>query len=183
METLRQEILESQKARSDLLKWKLVVVAALGAAGLGFTSDTSAIAHVVLCFIPFACVYVDLLCRHLNLRIIVIGQFLKLEKPEDPSGQYIHLYEKFSDQLPDAFALEAWALHWSSIIISILIIPLGMTISSSGATTTITAGLNWLFGLSGLLGVLFSLGSKMLYESKKEKISRVAAKIHDASIG
>ena len=65
MEPLRNEIIESQKARTDLMKWKFILVSGLGAAGLGFTgkSDDSTIEHVtilVLCCIPFVCAYVDL---------------------------------------------------------------------------------------------------------------------------
>jgi hypothetical protein len=33
---LRDEIIESQKARTDLFKWKIILVAALGAIALGF---------------------------------------------------------------------------------------------------------------------------------------------------
>jgi len=39
METLRSEIIESQKARNDLMKWKLLLVSGLGAAGLDRTAD------------------------------------------------------------------------------------------------------------------------------------------------
>ena len=170
METLRQEILESQKARSDFLKWKLVVVAGLGAAGMGFTSGGYRYGHVVLCFIPFACIYVDLLCRHLSLRIFIIGQFIKSEKPEDVNAQYVHLYERFSDRLSYAFTLEAWDLHWSTIAISICIAPIGWAIQSSDKDASITAFLAWLFGLSGVLGILLSLWGKKLYENKREKI-------------
>ena len=40
MDSLREEIRESQKARTDLMKWKMVLVASVGAAGLGFTSKS-----------------------------------------------------------------------------------------------------------------------------------------------
>jgi hypothetical protein len=40
VEELRAEILEVERARSDLLKWKLVLVAGLGAFGLGLNPDT-----------------------------------------------------------------------------------------------------------------------------------------------
>lgn len=176
METLRAEILESQKARSDLLKWKLVVVAALGAAGMGFTGGNSSYAHVVLCFIPFACVYVDLLCRHLNLQITVIGQFLKSEKPADTGDQYVHLYEKFSGKFTDAFFLEAWALHWSTITLSVLIIPIGIALQYPDDDAAMTAMLNGLFGFCGIAGVLLSLWGKKRYESKREHIIKCTGK-------
>ena len=70
------EVIEAQKARSDLLKWKIIVVAALGATGLGLTEKESRpYADLVLGCIPFVCAYIDALCRHLSLRIRVICQF------------------------------------------------------------------------------------------------------------
>lgn len=39
IDKLRDEIIESQKARTDLMKWKLILVAAIGAAGFGIGSN------------------------------------------------------------------------------------------------------------------------------------------------
>jgi len=40
MSSLREEIVASEQLRSDLVKWKLIIVSALGAAGLGFTEHS-----------------------------------------------------------------------------------------------------------------------------------------------
>jgi hypothetical protein len=66
---------ESQKTRTDLLKWKIILVAAIGGAGLGLGS-TAGTNYYLFCLIPLVCVYVDILCSHMNLRIMVIGRFL-----------------------------------------------------------------------------------------------------------
>jgi hypothetical protein len=82
MEGLRDEILQSEGVRSDLLKWKLALAGILGAAGLGFSgSEDLRHADLVLCAIPPVCVYVDLLCLHLNLKMLVIGTFLRTMPP------------------------------------------------------------------------------------------------------
>ena len=63
-----------------MLKWKLVLVGTLGAAGLGLAGasrHTPGHPELVLCAVPFVSVYVDLLCRHLSLRILVIGRYLR----------------------------------------------------------------------------------------------------------
>ena len=74
MSGLRDEIIEAEKARTDLLKWKLIIVSGLGGAGLGFTGQSSVPgALYVLLLIPAVCLYVDLMCRHLTLRIMVVG--------------------------------------------------------------------------------------------------------------
>ena len=50
--SLRAEIIESEKARIDLLKYKLVVVASLAAIGLGFSernANTKIASDYILC--------------------------------------------------------------------------------------------------------------------------------------
>jgi hypothetical protein len=60
MSALREEIIEAEKARTDLLKWKLIIVSGLGAAGLGFTGQSNVPgAPFVLLLIPGVCLYVD----------------------------------------------------------------------------------------------------------------------------
>jgi hypothetical protein len=110
---LPDEILESQKTRSTLLKWKLAIVASLGAAGLGLASETSTSYISLLSLIPFVCVYVDLLCTNINLRIILIGQYLA-EKCKDS-------YELYASEHRDWFALEDWALYWSTYCVSAIL--------------------------------------------------------------
>ena len=86
---LRDEIIESQKARADLFKWKIILVAAIGAAVLGVgdplaagktagEDDMVSKREYLLCLVPLVCVYTDILCAHMNLRIRVIGQFLRI---------------------------------------------------------------------------------------------------------
>src|SRR5262245_60129108 len=82
------EIIEAQKVRSELLKWKVLAVAALGATGLGLSEKESRPqADLVLCCIPFVCAYIDVLCRNLSLRIRVVSQFWRRgERPGRDSG-------------------------------------------------------------------------------------------------
>ena len=93
---LPDEILASQKTRSTLLKWKLAIVASLGAAGLGLTSATSKSQIGLLSLIPFVCVYVDLLCTNINLRIILIGRYLA-EKWADSYELFAKAHRKWFD--------------------------------------------------------------------------------------
>src|SRR6266545_2298754 len=116
MELLRQEVLEAEKARSDLLKWKSVLVAGLAAVALGL-KDGGRPHRVILVGVPLVCVYVELLCHHLNLRIQLIASFMRsCEKGElSESGKTLRNYELFVCQQDDGvFALEAGALRRSS---------------------------------------------------------------------
>ncbi len=119
LESLRAEILESEKARIGLLQYKLIAVASLAAIGLGFSNyknDTTPIdADYLLCIIPFVCAYVDLLCYHNTIRILVIACFLNYNN--DP-------YEEYIVKLGNAgylFNMEDLALFWSSMGLSILL--------------------------------------------------------------
>lgn len=98
MEKLRDEILQSESVRTDLLKWKLALVGAIGAAGLGFAgSEDLGHADLVLCAIPPLCVYVDLLCLHLNLKMLVIGTFLR-QWTAGETGNELRDYERFVEK-------------------------------------------------------------------------------------
>src|SRR2546421_9370237 len=114
------EIIEAQKIRSDLLKWKIIVVAALGATGLGLSTQSLAYTDLVLCCIPFVCAYLDLLCRHLSLRIRVISRpweagWLSEANPT-PDSPYTRVHERFvqAARLQGILALEDFTVVASS---------------------------------------------------------------------
>ncbi len=122
--SLRSEIVESQKARIDLLKYKLLAVAALGAFGLGAghgeDEPMSSMYIYAFCFIPFVCVYIDLLCYHNTLRIRVIGNYLNAAC-RDPYERFIEDLKKCSPREGFFFELEDWALQWSSVVLSLIL--------------------------------------------------------------
>lgn len=128
LESFKNEIVEAEKGRTDLLKWKLILIAALGAVGLGIGGDESKSSsfsslHLVLCLIPFVCVYVDLLCKHLQMRILVISKFFQLHNSENPEKEMndFQAYERFCENVRSVFNLEDWAQHWSTILLSLLV--------------------------------------------------------------
>ena len=81
---LRTELNAAQKARDELMKWKVVAVTLVGAAALGFSESSPSGAHLALAVIPFACAYVDLLCRNLSVRSKRVSRFLSLQAVIDP---------------------------------------------------------------------------------------------------
>ena len=112
-EKLPDEILESQKTRSSLLQWKLLLCSAIGTIAFGLTEHVSNSSIGLLGLIPLACAYVDLLCTNINLRIILIGTYFKREN--DP-------YESFVGPFRVVFSLEDWALYGSTYVITGLVI-------------------------------------------------------------
>jgi len=153
---LRDEIIESQKARADLFKWKIILVAAIGAAVLGVgdplagktagPDDLVSKREYLLCLVPLVCVYTDILCAHMNLRIRVIGQFLRIHPlgavTDDSAAQaayenFVHKARNMAkpsllglvgdgwsamfDSTLDAYVFEDIALHVSSMLLSLFV--------------------------------------------------------------
>jgi len=119
VDKLRDEIIESQKARTDLIKWKLVLVAAIGAAGLGATGNDPV--PVLLIVIPFVCLYVDAVCFHNDLRIFAIARYLRTVKSDPDAAPY----EEHCREKRDSFKLEAFAVQGATIVLSALTILVG----------------------------------------------------------
>ncbi len=145
---LRDEIVESQKVRSDLFKWKIILVASLGAVALGLASandkgagaDPPSTHEYLLCLIPLVCLYVDILSSHLNLRIMVIGRYFQYvaatrgNEAEPRQAEYERFVERARNLTSDlrqtddatprtfsAFAFEDLAQHLSSSILSLFV--------------------------------------------------------------
>src|ERR1022692_3350631 len=185
MGELRQEILQAQQTRSDLLKWKLGLVGAIGAVGLGLAgSRVSSHADLVLCAVPLVCVYVDLLCRHLSLRILVIGTFLwtpavdAASEAEASEWGVLRAYEehvqkareldrRLCPRLTDrwskhtAFALEDGALTWSTLALSTALLVYGYMVQGSNSPDHRLVGA--VFIIAGLVGLVASLLGRWFY--------------------
>jgi hypothetical protein len=95
---LRDELVEDQKMRADFFKWKIILIAGIGAASAGVGGVQIAHPALMLALIPAICVYVDFLSRDQTLRIIVISQYLHLGgNPEGTAraGTVAKSYEVF----------------------------------------------------------------------------------------
>lgn len=171
MSELRKEIVESQKQRSDLLRTKLIIVATLGAAGLGLTQTPASGAFLVLSLIPLVCFYVDLLCRHLQLRIVVIGTFLRMVASGEQAA-----YERFvgesarmgPSRTMNVFALEDWALEGSTVVLCIAVVLAGVALPAivqnptsqipvMGTEVSLVQLGQILFSIAGVAGIALTL--------------------------
>ncbi len=185
-EGLRNEIIEAEKARIDLLKWKLIVVAGLAGIGFGFfnnapsadNSQGNEISHLALSVIPWACLYVDLLCYNLQIRMIVISLFMQNYRPSDGGNdtEGYCMYEKFCDTIRGAFKLEDWAMEHSTRVISglimlstILIIQAHNVSLTSWSSTGVYAVV---ILLSGLAAIVLSMIIKRKYIKKIHKAQK-----------
>jgi len=132
MDILRQEIIETQKARSELIKWKLLLVSALAATGLGFAKSESDLnTEVLLCCIPFFCAYVDAQYANLSLRIMGIATFFRdiaSHVGVDPAlTEYENLMAFARDKVRGGYgelgrhSPQSWVVRASSILFSGLV--------------------------------------------------------------
>lgn len=134
----RREIVESEKSRIILLNRKLIFVSILASFSLGIKNftDTDLLnfnTAYILLLIPFTCVYIDILCKHLNLRILTISFYFQSRYNEEVTQDIstFYGYEKFCNQirrwsLNNAFAFEDIAQEISTYCISLFFVILGI---------------------------------------------------------
>jgi mannose-6-phosphate isomerase-like protein (cupin superfamily) len=191
--SLKRELLQSQKTRDELMKWKLVLVSAIGAAALGFSKDSNAPhAEFALCLIPFACCYVDLLCRNLSIRTKLLSRFMALgtgTAPTSAEARFECFYQEF-DKERDTDALEGFALIYSTRLLSFAIVPAGIAAHFAGWPALYELG-QWpatLFAAAGIAGLLGSWLVERKYEKQKgllnpeKRESDPARSWHDACV-
>jgi hypothetical protein len=166
MERLRDEILQAQNTRSELLKWKLGLVGAIGAAGLGFAGSVGLRhADLVLCALPPVAVYVDLLALHLTLRILVIGTFLRTAGAKEAGAD--QGYEEFAHDARNlgggrsAFDLEDWALFYSTYALSAAVAGYGVYQLVDASTFGVP------FVLSGAVGTVAAFIGGRQYATRR----------------
>jgi hypothetical protein len=162
-ESLRSEIVESQKARIDLMKWKIILLAAIAVVGLGLDVGKKGL-PVVLAMIPLVGAYVDLLCVHNSLRILVIAAHLR--KDDGQAGDY----EKFCENHRRAFLLESLALFGTTLLASLLVFYVSFNPSAAGLEASqMPNGVKSTLQAGALLGTLVSGGTlafKTHYEAR-----------------
>jgi hypothetical protein len=176
MSNLRQEIIEAEKTRADFQKWKLIAVAALGAVGLGLSQTPSAgraiPAYLVLPLIPLICLYADLLCRHLTLRILVTAAYLRLS----PNTEQV--YEQFvrkeaRSETMNFFAFEDMALEWSTIFLSALVTFVGIFPRLLISEKASRAVFHLFATASGAVAILFSIWLRCHYKGLRQKLDNL----------
>ena len=180
---LRGEILESEKARMDFLKYKLLAIAALGSIGLGLGSETggSTFEHIyILGIIPLVCLYVDLLCHHNTLRILVIGQYFA--NKGCPYEKFISQANKTLRKIKPCskagyfFELEDWALEISTLLLSCFILIFGIVMF----LFRLANGYDYLMLtliIPGLLGMSLAAVSWKRFKDRKNYLIKVAKEL------
>lgn len=186
-QALRQEIIETHRSSSDFLKWKLFAVAAVASVALGLLGSGNASsrpdARLIVCLAPLVCAYADLVNTDLAVRVMVIGNFLRL--CGDPYETHISVIRSRSHQpeqeaLPrpepgdprrdrrlDPFNAATIASFTASLAINVLIIFGGLWGDNADWST---AHANAFIG-SGSVGVMTTLYLWWLYGARLDQTS------------
>jgi hypothetical protein len=169
-ESIRAEIAAAQKTRDQLMKWKLLIVAAVGAAALGFSEKAPRGAPLALIVIPFACAYVDLLCRNLSLRSKSASRFLADESHREQSPTTRREVAYWHEKKKRGQSLESIALLGSSIILSLATGPVGIAAFSGSNKIEwyVNHWPNGLFYASSAVGVASAVVVQFLYRRQKK---------------
>ena len=197
MHILRNEIIEAQKFRTDFLKWKLVISATIGGFGLGvFGAYDFVNSHILISLIPLACVYCDIQCYHINLRVAVLAEYLRCNGKVEENKYRDYEYFSLECARQGAFDFEDYSLRISTVIVCAMVIAIGV-LDVAGIETirrfSLTAAKSWppcnLFGackpvsprdLTGLLSVgsgmlgIWAIGElKAQYLGKRKQVEAV----------
>jgi hypothetical protein len=171
-QSLRAEIVESQKSQADYLKWKLIAVGAIGAIVLAGGRGTKTL---LACLVPMLCAYVDLISIHLMIRILTIGIYLR----ERGDRYEIYTFTLREKSGRDPYIFEVVALHGSSIAFDLIIILAGFV---SIFTHILSVAVSVTLIFSGLVGVIWTLLLFYLYRSRQKEVIRLAENILESPI-
>jgi hypothetical protein len=181
LELLRNEVIESEKAQADFIKWKLILVASLGSASLGFSkSELIGNAEYLICLVPLVCAYADLVYFHQALRIVVIGAFLRsIDIEEHPHTSLLKAYESFTEttrskERSDSFAFEGWAVRGSSLTLSALVILFCAVVSFAKEGLHFDLKKFSLYLIAGIAGFVLTFFIVGAFEHKKMVVDRLS---------
>lgn len=163
---LRDEILDAQRFQSELSKWKLILLAGIGAAALGFVpgaKDVSATMRLaMLALMPLVCIYADALSFQATARIMKIARYFRMRRSEHGYGdrEYDH-YEVWCSKNREYSGTENLAMFGVSLAASIVVGVIGLFGVTCGILRLPLDGISpWpiaALGLSGVAGIVGSL--------------------------
>ncbi len=171
MDQRESEIVEAGKRLSELARWKLVAIGALGAAGLGFSRDAVPNADLVLCLLPLVCVYIDAMAYHLLLRTHVIATYrrtsLATSSPEETR------WERFvaKARRRGAYGLESIFLFLSTLAVSGFLVAAPWLSCTSSLKSVLTRPDPLYY--SGVLGVALLVGTFCYFMIARWLVSRL----------
>jgi hypothetical protein len=161
-EKLRDEVIGFQKAKSDILLWKLIAIGGVGAAGLGVTGQPAK--EAVLVIIPFVAAYCDAVGHDYDLRIALIATFLRR------AGGEFSEYESFVAGTRSRWSLVGLAAHLgASIIACVLVLLAGLFRPSVSGCKDMTSNM---LVAAAILGIILVILVECEYRLRLAKLAK-----------
>jgi hypothetical protein len=136
-------------------------------------SKTSKHADLVLAAVPLVCIYVDLLCMNLNLRILALAAYMRQAETVDVEHKTVKGYEQFIEKKAEraTFALEDWAINWGTRVLSLAVALYGGFGAGYGnASAAVTVA----FIASGVFGLATSAIVEWRYRKRRAKLENAS---------
>lgn len=168
-EALRTEIAAALSAQVDFLKWKLILIAALGGAAFGFLKE-SMHAPYVLVLVPWVCLYCDLCYWHLHLRIARNGRYFQIAP--DFQGTAWRAYESYSAKMH--IEAQAYTFERFAVLVSTAFCCVTITLLYSWkirAALHMQEANHWPFAISGVGGFVALLLLWWQHDTRKKSIA------------
>ena len=170
---LKEEINQTQDSEHDFAKWKLIVVAVIGAATLGLEEHGTAQPWLFL-FIPFACAYIDLHISQYQLRVFALARFIRSRAPGSDGDTTLQDYEKECENLrlskPHIFDLGQFANFIASVGLSVAAMVVAVAANwkwpPPKPLPLVAGGILWLAGMA-LIWIVMIVQQRKLAELQR----------------
>ena len=141
-EKLRDEIIETKKSQTDLVRLKLVVVGVIGATGLGAVPYVPKNAFALFALIPIVCFFLDLVCFHGEIGIASIKRLIR-------SSTNTGLSESHSGIL-------TFAMFGLSVFLSLILFCIALFNPRKLLPLPVEDAIRIAFGVAGVVGIVIS---------------------------
>lgn len=191
VDKLREEIITSQQNQANLTRWKLLLIAAIGASSLGVLPNSQITERTLalLALLPLVCLYVDTLCFHSGRRVMTIAKYFRAagRRAKDRGDTTTEMaevgeYEEFCRANRNHFGLEGIALLIVSVLLSAAVSITGIGIDGQArwlpnvfppqADVNERWPLALLLIISGAVGVLACSGLYVAHRLKLKELDR-----------
>lgn len=171
MTILKEEINDAITATLSLAKWKLVVVGAFAAVGLGIHKEISTFEHgyLLLFLSPLVCAYADFLAYERVAGIHFIAKYLREYAGTDAEMLEIKGYEQFIHRCRTGRlyrSYEGMARFVSSLVLSVAVPACAFAVDKY---RSIILGRTWLMVLP-LAGIAFCIVAYSYHQRQLKKL-------------
>jgi hypothetical protein len=120
---LKEEINNAMNVMGALARWRLLVISALAAVGLGIHKEMAGFEHgyLLLFFAPIVCAYVDFLVYERLAVVHEIARYLRNYDGEDAETRELQNYERFMQDRRKRGLSTEYRMEWAHFCMSLFL--------------------------------------------------------------